>query len=388
MRARCLAASFCAQRLLHFLALHIFDRGFGYREFRARRPACPASQWYCLRPWRRGGAAAARCDHSAKLRAALNRFFSCIRPSTCSGGLLASRRRRGVVDGCIIRNGRKGTSLRWLWVLAKAGAKWPSLRRPKCCPRRRNAPRGSARTPLAPRNDALPSTTTKASATAQTPLPRAPHETPRLPARTPLPPPPPPDVECQCCYDTVPVTQTVAMRLRGQTPHTESVAGLRAPPGPGANRRGLGDHDASRAAPAARRRSRTRPSAQALTAAVRRQRDAIVARAELMRANIEGLQSCPFCPYSCVKPALFTDATRGLPVRTPRVRQAVLHAVQGRIVPDKPHACPESEETDALTDAVIRDWPALRDALLQGRGGATRCAARRAPPSRVMFAGS
>ena len=70
--------------------------------------------------------------------------------------------------------------------------------------------------------------------------------------------------------------------------------------------------------------------AQALASPVRRQRDAIVARAELMRANIEGLQSCPFCPYGCVKPALFTDAPEVFQCEHPDVRQAVLHAVQGR----------------------------------------------------------
>ena len=162
---------------------------------------------------------------------------------------------------------------------------------PKCTP-------GAARTPLAPRNDALPPTTTKASATAHTPLPRAPHETPRIPARTPLPPPPPPEVECQCCYDTVPVTQTVTCAARAA--HTVCEGCVRH-----LVQARIGEGSAKPLTCLAGGAGCKAPLphkavAQALASPVRRQRDAIVARAELMRANIEGLQSCPFCPYSCV----------------------------------------------------------------------------------------
>ena len=219
---------------------------------------------------------------------------------------------------------------------------------PQCTP-------GAARTPLAPRNDAPPSSTRKASATAQTPLPRAPHETPRLPARTPLPPPPPPEVECQCCYDTVPVTQTVTCAARAA--HTVCEGCVRH-----LVQARIGEGSAKPLTCLAGGAGCKAPLphkavAQALASPVRRQRDAIVARAELMRANIEGLQSCPFCPYSCVKPALFTDAPEVFQCEHPTCGKRSCTRCKGEILPNKPHACPESEETDALTDAVIRDCP-------------------------------
>ena len=148
-----------AECVLHFLALHPPDGGSSLSLISRGRPACPAIQSCCLRPWwwRVGAAAAALFTAPSFVRCALNRF--CIRNMARYFGIrVASTCATALTEGSF-GTGQKGTSLRWhcAW---QAGAKWPSLRRPKCCPRRRNAP-WRCPTPLAPRNDALPSTTTK-----------------------------------------------------------------------------------------------------------------------------------------------------------------------------------------------------------------------------------
>jgi TRIAD3 protein (E3 ubiquitin-protein ligase RNF216) len=162
-------------------------------------------------------------------------------------------------------------------------------------------------------------------------------------------------VECQCCYDTVPVTQTVTCAARAA--HTVCEGCVRH-----LVQARIGEGSAKPLTCLAGGAGCKAPLphkavAQALASPVRRQRDAIVARAELMRANIEGLQSCPFCPYSCVKPALFTDAPEVFQCEHPTCGKRSCTRCKGEVFPDKPHACPEAPETDALTDAVIRDCP-------------------------------
>lgn len=209
---------------------------------------------------------------------------------------------------------------------------------------------GAARSPLAPRNAALQGTGAKKSA-AQTPTGRT-NAPPTPTRRHGTPRPPPPNVECQCCYDTVPVTQTVTCAARAQ--HTVCEGCVRH-----LVQARIGEGSATPLTCLAMGGCKAPLShgavAQALATPVRRQRDAIVARAELVRADIEGLQSCPFCPYSCVAPALYTDTT--FRCEHPTCGRRSCTKCSAEIFPDTPHVCPEADVENALTDAVIRSCP-------------------------------
>ena len=221
-------------------------------------------------------------------------------------------------------------------------------------------------------------TTTKASGPAHTPLPRAPHETPRLPARTPLPPPPPPEVECGCCYDCRArdtgrgVARGAGTVCEGCVRHLvqarigEGSASLTCLAG-GAGCKAPLPHKAVAQALASPCGASATPSSRAGCESEHRR------FAEL-----------PLLPLQLRQAGALCGPPEGVPVRAPHVRQAVPRGA-GRNCADKPHACPESEETDALTDAVIRDCRAAR--RVSGLWGATRWR-RPAPPSRATCAGN
>lgn len=206
----------------------------------------------------------------------------------------------------------------------------------------------------------------------------------------------PKTVECECCYERVPLAKAVTC-TKGQ--HAcchgcvSALVQARISEGSAAPLRcistALCDGAISQAGLAA-----------ALASPVLRQRDAIVARAELARAKLPNMVTCPFCPYAVVvddvaapppraaagheRRRLWTDdgddgriradSREGrvgvLRCRHPLCGKVSCVACKDEIEPGVVHRCVDRDGTaaDAATDELVRSCPSCGTRFFKDHG--------------------